>query len=100
VELPSWAYDANPRPWITVSPKEGVLTSALARADEIKLLVDARFNLERARALVGNHSLVYLQPVNSEHDLDAANVNRCLSILAEAPRWRISIQLHKVWRVR
>lgn len=100
MELPAWVSELTPRPWITVSPKEGVLTSALARADEVKLLVDAEFNLERARVLVANHALVYLQPVNFEHDLDPRNVERSVSILAQMPRWRMSTQLHKVWRVR
>ncbi len=100
VELPAWAFDLIPRPWVTVSPKCGVRPAVVSRANEIKLLVDQQFSLERARALVANHPLVYLQPINAEHELDRANVERCLSLLAQEPRWRMSTQLHKVWRVR
>ncbi len=100
VELPDWAFDLIPRPWITASPKYGMLPAVLGRADEIKLLVDERFSLERARALVGSHPLIYLQPVNAEHELDRANVDRCLSLLVREPRWRMSTQSHKIWGMR
>ena len=100
VEFPAWVFNLTPRPWITVSPKCRLWAGALGRADEIKLLVDENFSLEQARALVGDHPLVYLQPVNGEHSLNRSNLDRCLSFLPQAPRWRMSTQLHKVWGVR
>jgi organic radical activating enzyme len=44
--------------------------------------------------------LVWLQPVNYENDLKKENLDRCLAILKEFPHWRLSMQAHKIWRVR
>jgi len=86
--------------WITVSPKYGVLDEVLDLANEIKLLVDEDFDLERLPSKVHEHSLVWVQPVNREWTIDGENVKRCLKILEQKPQWRISTQMHKIWNVR
>lgn len=98
----SWMGRGGYRPalWITVSPKFGALPECIKSADEIKLLVDEQFDLEKAKQLVGEHELVFLQPVNDEHSLIQANVERCLNVQKQMPSWRLSLQLHKVMGVR
>lgn len=91
--------------WLTVSPKFGVLQNMLREANELKLLVDENFDVEKATQLVNSspHSserIVFLQPVNFENEINAVNLQRCVEIQKLRPSWRISCQLHKVMRVR
>lgn len=90
--------------WIAVSPKRGTKLEMLHLADEIKLLVDERFKLtaipEEMMARLEAHPAVFLQPINSEKEIDMDNVHRCLALQAQFPQWRLSIQLHKVIGVR
>lgn len=88
------------RLWVTVSPKLGVLDDMITRADEIKLLVDQDFDLERLPRNVRYHPLVYVQPINGELMLDHENLDHCYRILRMFPKWRLSVQLHKLLGLR
>lgn len=104
IEFPSWAEDL--RAWITVSPKAKVILTQLSKCHELKLLVDSDFNLEYADALVrwcgtlDSGPLIWVQPINTEWELDRSHLAHCLEILRQRPAWRLSSQLHKVWKVR
>jgi len=105
IALPGWlTYAAgNGHVWLTVSPKLGVLPSVLLVASEVKLLVDDRFDVERAKVMlrsVRSVCRVYLQPVNSERKLDQPNITRCLDLMKVYPEWRLSLQLHKLLHCR
>jgi organic radical activating enzyme len=41
----------------------------------------------------------FLSPHSDGADLNAANLRHCIALCQEHPRWRLSIQQHKVWRV-
>lgn len=86
--------------WITVSPKFGVIPDMLERADEIKLLVDEKFDPAKLHEKILSHPYVYIQPINYENDICFSNLKLCLELQKQHPNWRISTQLHKVWRVR
>jgi 7-carboxy-7-deazaguanine synthase len=86
--------------WITVSPKRNALTEVLSRANEIKLLVDDHFTMECLLPYVQYDALLYLQPINGEHDINQENLNRCIEIAKKFPSCRVSLQLHKVARIR
>ena len=88
------------QPWLTVSPKQSCLDWVIKQANEIKLLVDEQFAVERLPEAVANHHLVWLQPVNFEKSLHNDNLQRCIKLLHEYPTWRLSIQAHKVLGVR
>lgn len=94
---------------VTLSPKAGCRPDVLRRAGEIKFLVDRDFDESRAEDLlrrvhekskVPRNPQVFIQPVNSISDVDIDNLNRCLNILRRHPDWRLSTQMHKVWKVR
>ena len=82
--------------WITVSPKYGALPEMMIRAHEIKLLVDEDFKLEKIPEAVIKHPLVYIQPVNYEHEVNPDNLRRVMDLQKTHPQWRVSLQLHKV----
>lgn len=86
--------------WITVSPKLAVLPEMLKMANEIKLLVDDGFDVNKVPKEVFDHELVWLSPINDEHSLVKKNQDRCLELLYKYPNWRLACQMHKIWGVR
>lgn len=86
--------------WITVSPKIDYLPCMLERADEIKLLIDPSFDLNKVPAQIQDYSNVFIQPINDENHIDVNNLRLCDAILRQRPNWHLSVQLHKCfgWR--
>lgn len=84
------------RIWITVSPKFKVLPEMIARSDEMKILVDKDFKVGNLPPGTYNHPLVYIQPVNFEHEVDRDNLRRVIELQKKYPMWRVSLQLHKI----
>ena len=86
--------------WITVSPKFDYLPEMIARANEIKLLVDENFDEKNQLVQSLGGKMVFLQPINNEHTLNMDNVNRCIELQKKFPTWRLSNQQHKTIGVR
>jgi 7-carboxy-7-deazaguanine synthase len=86
--------------WVAVAPKKDALWKMLDEADEIKLLVDEKFEVGILPMVIINHPLVWLQPVNYEWEINFENVKRCLKLIEQNPEWRLSTQMHKIWKVR
>jgi organic radical activating enzyme len=86
--------------WISVSPKQGCTKNMIMKADEIKLLVDGEFNLQKVPLEIYAHPMVWVQPVNDEFMVRRDNYDRCMEILRQMPRWRLSVQLHKFLNIR
>lgn len=83
-------------PWVTVSPKKGLLPNMVKRADEIKILVDEHFKWDDLPEDVQNHDNLFLQPINFEHTIRSENVRLVMDLQKAHPNVRISLQLHKV----
>ena len=82
--------------WVCVSPKAGV-PIAVARGDELKLVFpqpDAP--PERFESLAFTH--FFLQPMDGPARAD--NTREAVAYCLEHPRWRLSIQAHKIIGVR
>ncbi len=79
--------------WITVSPK----TEEFYYGDELKLLFQDQ-ELKQFENLPFKH--FYLQPINHENDLDFSAVERCIKMVKENPKWKLSIQLHKILKIK
>jgi 7-carboxy-7-deazaguanine synthase len=89
--------------WVTVSPKKDCLMEMAMRANEIKLLVDDKFDEQKAEALasyVHKDCVVWLSSINDVNSLDKANMDKCKEIAERHPTWRITQQSHKIWNVR
>ena len=87
--------------WVTVSPKINmkaklpVLTSALARANEIKHPVGTSKDIEQLEALLATATLrndvtIALQPISQKPRATELCISTCI-----ARNWRLSIQTHK-----
>jgi 7-carboxy-7-deazaguanine synthase len=86
--------------WITCSPKLMALGPMIRRADELKILVDEDFEEHKLSIDMIEHPNVFLCPVNDVDDLKPENVQRCVDLLKKYPRWRVSIQTHKLFHWR
>ena len=87
--------------WVTVSPKINmkaklpVLTSALARANEIKHPVGTSKDIDQLEALLATATLrndvtIALQPISQKTRATELCISTCI-----ARNWRLSIQTHK-----
>jgi 7-carboxy-7-deazaguanine synthase (Cx14CxxC type) len=81
--------------WVCVSPKPGAHLS-VTRGDELKLLYP--YGLEPAAFESLDFAHFCLQPV--DNDLAALNRKAALDYCLANPRWRLSLQLHKILNVR
>jgi len=88
---------------LTVSPKAGFLLEVLNMADEVKILVGQEFNEEDFEYEFGHlfrTGRVWIQPINDEHKINDANLQRCQALLIKYPTLNLSVQLHKYLGVR
>jgi organic radical activating enzyme len=89
--------------WVTVSPKKDCLMEMAMRANEIKLLVDDKFDEQKAEALVSfakDDCIIWLSSINGIDSLDKINMDKCKEIAERHPTWRLTQQAHKIWNVR
>jgi organic radical activating enzyme len=92
--------------WIACAPKKDYSDLMLWRANEIKLLVDDRFNIADVPKPCFEHPLVFLCPINIGVEQgyyapnDAHNVQLCIEYCKHYPSWRVGVQLHKLLGVR
>lgn len=72
--------------WVTCSPKDAPWD--IDRIDELKVVFDGRDPEHLADLLPATHHFV--QP------LSGRNIARCVAYCLEHPRWRLSLQTHKL----
>lgn len=87
--------------WITVSPKKNVLPEMLKRANEIKFLVDEKFDPCAefngwSPCYLASSTPTFLQPINFEHEINVKNLKLCREIQKQYTTFRISPQMHKM----
>ncbi|MHB8461302.1 MAG: 7-carboxy-7-deazaguanine synthase QueE [Vulcanimicrobiaceae bacterium] len=88
--------DLDASVWLCVSPKERVDPRMAKRANEVKLIVDARIPEEHL-ALFTDASTILLQPEGNK----PANIQLALEYaLLHPERFRLSLQTHKMIGVR
>lgn len=102
----SWQWVHALSLWITVSPKLHATEKMLLMANELKILVDGNFKLDRVLwgtltlakfAALQPNKPVFLQPVNFENEVNVENLRLCRTIQDAYPQFRISLQSHKVY---
>ena len=83
--------------WITVSPKVPEEALRQRRANEVKY-VRACGQAIPETVVEADHYLI--SPAFNRESLDPQNLAWCLELVRENPRWRLSVQQHKLWGVR
>jgi len=83
--------------WITVSPKVAEHAIKQMTANEIKYVRGAGQSLPKPRCKA-DHKL--LSPAFNGLAIDSKALETCLDLIRKDPTWRLSVQMHKAWRVR
>ena len=83
--------------WITVSPKVAEHCIKQLEAHEVKYVRGYGQGLPRT-VINAQHKLI--SPAFESHDMNAKTVQWCIDLVKQNPDWRLSVQLHNIWRVR
>lgn len=80
--------------WVTVSPKKQVCSQVFEQADEIKLVISNQDDIKRAQKMLSHHSVkyFYLQPESGKKEATKLCVETCM----QDPRFKLSVQVHKL----
>lgn len=105
IRYPDWV--SQDRIWITMSPKPGWTNVNYPDTDEFKVIVQGLGNgvgwatLSDALMIEAEtHKPVFLQPRNAKHDINHVNLGLVEDLLRQHPQLRLSVQMHKILKVR
>jgi 7-carboxy-7-deazaguanine synthase len=88
--------------WITCSPKSAEHTLRLTHASEIKYVRNVGQGIPRP-TIEADHQLIspaFRTMPDGKHESEPGALAWCLKLVKENPSWRLSVQQHKLWRVR
>lgn len=90
--------------WVTCSPKYGQLPN-IERMDEIKVVFDLRVGMEdeiaKYAALDIPTGEFYLQPCDrGNEDINEVITASCIKFILDNPKWKLSLQTHKILQLR
>lgn len=86
--------------WITCSPKYGKIPE-IQRIDELKVIYDHRDTTTIEKLGAVKASQYYLQPCDrGESAYNNVNVESCVAYILEHPKWRLSLQTHKILSIK
>lgn len=80
--------------FIAVSPKKYVAKQMLKKADIIKLVIDGKTPLKEI--LKYKKYNLYLQPNSAKKE----NTEKCVQIVKKYPKMRLSVQMHKLIKIK
>lgn len=83
--------------WLTVSPKVAEHAIRQMTADEVKYVRGYGQAIPKT-VVKAKHQLI--SPAFNGDQLDAKTLDWCLQLVKDNPDWRLSVQMHKAWRVR
>jgi organic radical activating enzyme len=83
--------------WITVSPKVAEHAIRQRRANEVKY-VRGHGQAVPKTVVEADHYLI--SPAFEGMEVDPRALDWCIRLCKENPPWRLSVQQHKLWRVR
>lgn len=83
--------------WICVSPKTPDATIKQRTADEVKFVLAAGMQIPCTSIQAKNY---LLSPAFEGTHLPPENLEWCIELCKKNPKWRLSVQQHKQWRVR
>jgi 7-carboxy-7-deazaguanine synthase len=87
--------------YISVSPKfpERVIRSNFDFVDEIRYALAAGDPIPNMDKLPQANNY-YLSPIFDGAELNQGNLEYCLNVIKENPKWKLSIQIHKLLKVQ
>ena len=84
--------------WISVSPKvaEHVVKKNFGRVQELRYVRHKSQSIPQP-AIAAEH--YYLSPHSDGFDINSENLKHCIELCKQNPQWKLSVQMHKFWRV-
>ena len=82
--------------WVTVSPRLGA-ELRVRYADEIKYVIQHGDPIPSLLIPADN---CVLSPAVDGDRLDPKDLEWCIRLVKENPQWRLSVQQHKIWKIR
>lgn len=97
--------DLGEMAWVTCSPKHHFLPRNGMRVSEWKFVVGSVEEIEKIDRFFSEFAIrqgapIYLQPINRVECVDAHNLAMVKEAVMRNPRYRLSLQLHKILEVR
>lgn len=83
--------------WICVSPKTAEHTLQQNFAHELKYVRSYGMGIPKP-CIQAEYFLI--SPAFEAHGLEQKNLEWCIQLVRENPKWRLSLQQHKLWNVR
>lgn len=83
--------------WVTVSPKVAEHAIRQRTADEVKYVRGYGQAIPET-VVEARHKLI--SPAFSGLEVEARTLQWCIDLVRDHPDWRLSVQQHKIWRVR
>lgn len=83
--------------WITVSPKVAEHCVRQRTAHEVKYVRGYGQAIPKPQC-IASHQLI--SPAFNGLSFDSRALEWCLQLIKENPEWRLSVQMHKAWKVR
>jgi 7-carboxy-7-deazaguanine synthase len=84
--------------WICVSPKSAEHTLRVKSCHELKYVRHAGQGIPRP-SINAQHHLIS-PAFNADGTMSVENLAHCIKLVKDNPAWRLSVQQHKLWRVR
>lgn len=104
IQLPSSGSRFLPDPingslldWVTVSPKVAEHCIRQKKANEVKYVRGRGMGIPKT-VVEAEHYL--LSPAFAGNETDPEIVKWCIRLCLENPKWRLSVQQHKTWKIR
>lgn len=91
--------------WITLSPKEAYVgpqgKPVLNCADELKIVYDGVHDPQQVMPLAANIPHLFLQPCDTGDPARNAEIMQAtVEYTKREPQWRLSLQIHKILKIR
>ncbi|MBI3654053.1 MAG: radical SAM protein [Acidobacteria bacterium] len=83
--------------WICVSPKTADHTIQVLDCDEVKFVIGDRQALPKTQIRATHY---FLSPAWDADGLKRQTLDWCIGLVRQNPRWRLSLQIHKLLNVR
>ena len=83
--------------WICVSPKTAEQSLRQKTAHELKYVRAVGMGIPEP-SIRAEHYLI--SPAFEANELSNSNLEYCLDLIRKNPKWRLSVQQHKIWGVR
>lgn len=101
-QVPAFWQDEWSRLWVTVSPKDPATLfdlPAIDRADEVKIVVPGQWKKEQLFEIAGRLARKEYLCVQPQDGKEGA-VEWAIDLVMRDPRWRLSLQSHKILGLR